>query len=627
MPPKKKSETPPKKAKTPKKKTLPRDDAHEDIPAVPVEAPDQNEIDRLEEEFLEELWFEEAQDEVPQDDLEVVPVEPAAEGGEREDVLEQPVGPDDDGDERMDVDEPPAPRGEEDALAAASGPRLRIRFVGAANPPPTPSEALQEMAAITTNWGAQYRTLRDCMPKEPKGTWLQGSTSGWTEHTCKFKTLRKLRELSDNTPNDGPAMMQQIRWRWEDRNNSGRVGKKKDEKEKNLRHDLRSMISGERWTQADVQKSKKKRAANGGAAPAAKRPRPSRNDSQRPSQDDEDDSSSGSDLIPHDGPAGGGEKTAAIAKKNGKAPTTGAASNAIQATVLTESQRGRALSDIYINWGIHSVYLSFPLALFQAGIASDTAIDLRVLARLLDLSNLHTGLTQGLAIRNRLVAQIQDRWRPASSVDEALALLAQFGGPTQATARTPGRPMTRATMANAGASTSMRERGQAAPVPTLGTTRLSAAEMLARQTRSDDGPRGQPMVRPGDRAARGNALPPNRLSSFSRNMLPTPGRHDPLTQLGGQRPSLAGNMVAPSDLRVLLRAAEHDATRADEQAAADMHRYEHSVLTAVDRHREVERIRGMVAQEDGGAEGEGRGKNGDDWEGGAQDDGNGKKKK
>jgi len=467
----------------------------------------------------------EALDEEPPDDLEDELIEFAAEEGEREGEVapDHPVRPDDDGGERMDVDEPSAPRGEENTPAAASGPRLRIRFIGAANPPPTPSEARQEMAAITANWGAQYRTLRDCMPKVPKGTWLQGSTSGWTEYTCEFKTLRKLRELSDNTPNDGPAMMQQIRWRWEDRNNSGRVGKPKHEKEKNLRHDLRLIISGERWTQANVQKSKKKREDNDGGAPAAKRPRPSRTDSQRPSQDDQDDSSSGSDFIPHDGPAGGGEKTAATAKTNGKAPTTGAASNAMQATE-----------------------------------------------------------------------------------------------------RTPGRPTTRATtanLANLRGRPSISEIGRGVPLPTLGTPRLSAAEMLARQSRNDDDSRGQPMVRPGDRGARRNHPFAHNPSSFSRNMLPTPGRRDPPIQSVGQRPSLAGNMVAPSDLRVLLRAAEHDATRADEQAAADMHRYEHSVLTAVDRHREVERIRGMVAQEDGGAEGEGRGKNGDDGEGGGQDDG------
>ena len=533
MPPRK-SSTPAKKAKTPKKSTVSPDDASEDVPAVPVLAQDQNEIDRLEEEFL----LEEALDEVPQDDLEEMPVEPAAEGegeGEGEDLQEQPVEPDDDGDERMDVDELPAPRSEEDAPAAASGSRLRIRLAGAApsspaaNPPPTPSEALQEMAAITTNWGAQFRTLRDCMPREPKGTWLRGSTSGLTEHTCEFKTLRKFRKLSDQTPNDGSAMMQQIRWRWEDRNNSGRVGTKKFEKERNLRHDLRSATRGEKWTEADVQKSKKKRKENDAGAPAAKRLRSCRKDSQRPSQGDEDDSSSGSDSIRHDGPApknaDDGGKAAAIAKKNEKVPTTGAASNAMQAT----QQRS--------------------------------------------------------------------------------------GGPT-----------IRATTAIIRERPSMRELKRGVPLPTLGTTRPSASEMIGRSFGDDRSP-GEPMVRPGDRVSRENPLPPNRLSSSSRNMLPMPGRRDSPTQLGGQRPSHAGNMVAPSYLRVLLREAQHDATRADEEAAANMHRYEHSVLTAVDRHREVERLLGMVAQEDGGAEGGGHGKDGDDGKEGGQDNGSVKKKR
>ncbi|KAI4620377.1 hypothetical protein J4E80_004903 [Alternaria sp. BMP 0032] len=635
MPPRKKSETPTKKAKTPKKKTPPRDDPNEDTPAVPVVAPNQDVLDGLE----EEIMLAEALDEALPDDSEEELIEFAAEEGEREGegegLPEQPVEPDDDRDEQMDVDEPP--RGEEDAPAAVNNPPPPVSNAAAPVAAPVPAPALtdaqrvrQETDAIARNWGPGYRTLRNCIPA---GTWLKGSTEKLTEYTCEPATLQQMRELSDATPNLGKEVMKQIESRWTTRRQrTGDIGTTPVEKQKSLLQDLKWILE-EYTEQPEAQgKGKKRPAGNNGAEMSGRRKslrrsaKPNYNDldPDRLHQDEEDDSSSGSDSIPHDGPAGGAEKTAARAKQNGKAPATATGSNAMQATVLTESQRGQALSNIYINWGIHSVYLSFPLALFQAGIASDTAVDLRVLARLLDLSNLHTGMTQGLAIRNRLVAQIQDRWRPASSVDEALALLAQFGGPTHATERTPGRPMTRASAAITRGGPSMKERGQGAPLPTLDTARPSALDMIGGSF-GDDRPAGGPMVRPGDRGARGNALIQNRLSSFSRNMPSMPGRHDPPTQLGRQRPSLAGNMGPPSDLRVLLRAAEHDASRADEQAAADMHRYEHSVLTAVDRHREVERIRGMVAQEDGGAEGRGPGKDGDDGVGGGQDEGNGKK--
>ncbi|KAI4638589.1 hypothetical protein J4E93_009890 [Alternaria ventricosa] len=70
----------------------------------------------------------------------------------------------------------------------------------------------------------------------------------------------------------------------------------------------------------------------------------------------------------------------------------------------------------------------------------------------------------------------------------------------------------------------------------------------------------------------------------------------------GQRPSHPDNMGTTSDTRVLLRAARIAAARTDRDERGHLLRYEDSVLRSAARHREVERLENIMAQQKRDAE-------------------------
>ncbi|KAI4909104.1 uncharacterized protein J4E92_010713 [Alternaria infectoria] len=461
---------------------------------------------------------------------------------------------------------------------------------------PVPAPALtnvqrvrQETDAMARNWGPKFRTLRGCIPAN---TWLKGQTKDLTEHTCEPDTLKQLRKLSDATPNLGKEVRKKIESRWNTRKSkTGDIGSTPAEKQESLRDDLERILK-EYEKQAEAQGQGKKRSAGDDGKEMSERRKTLRHsakpnyndlDPHRLHQDDDDDSGSGSSIILHDGPApkkaDGGGKAAASAKQNGKAPATGTTNNATQATVLTESQRGRALSDIYINWNIYQLHLDFPRGLFPANITSDTAIDLRLVARLLDLSNLHDDSRQAFALMERIRTHLMQSFVRARSPDEALAFLAPFDRPTHAAVPTPGGPMTRATTANLRGGPPMRELERGTPLPTPGTTRLSAAEMLARQSRSDDDPPGEPMVlnaeererRRRDRELHPPTAPPLTNQSFRASQAATQSAAQPgLSRFEGGVLTIGTNWT--------LRRALNDSRQADQRIHSARRRYEQAVL-------------------------------------------------
>ncbi|KAI4614238.1 uncharacterized protein J4E87_009635 [Alternaria ethzedia] len=444
---------------------------------------------------------------------------------------------------------------------------------------PVPAPALtdaqrvrQETNAMARSWGPQFSTLSGCIPAN---TWLKGQTKDLTEHTCEPDTLKQLRKLSDATPNLGKEVRKKIESRWNTRKSkTGDIGSTPAEKQKSLRDDLERILK-EYEKQAEAQGKGKKRSAGDDGKEMSERRKTLRHsakpnyndlDPHRLHQDDDDDSGSGSSIILHDGPApkkaDDGGKAAASAKQNGKAAATGTANNATQATVLTESQRGRALSDIYINWNIYQLHLDFPRGLFPANITSDTAIDLRLVARLLDLSNLHDDSRQAFALMERIRAHLMQSFIRARSTDEAIAFLAQFDGPTHAAVPTPGGSTTRLTTAI-----------------TRGGRRLSAAEMLARQSTIDDDSRGEPLLLTFEERERRRRdrerYPPTAPLLTNQSFRASQDATQPAAQLGLSR--FEGGVLTIGSIWTLRRAL-NDSRQADQRIHSARRRYEQAVL-------------------------------------------------
>ncbi|KAI4639531.1 uncharacterized protein J4E78_010858 [Alternaria triticimaculans] len=365
---------------------------------------------------------------------EEVPVEPAAEIGEGEEVSDHPARPHDDVHDNeagppVANELPPPSRSDADAPAAASGPRLRLRLPAGGAAPPTPAaipptiltDHQREMAAVTTNWGPDYRTLRDCIKAN---TWFKGSIVNLTEETCEIETLRKLRELSDKTPNDGAKMKEQMDFHWRQRDKQGRVGGTKLEKQENLREDLQLLIDGKRMKEGDIQ-TYKGRPKDDGDASARKRndngrtPDASTKRVRKTPQDDDDESSSEDSTIPRNGLA-----TAPKGKGKGKERATEVTSDDTEVIPLTRRQRDEALGRIYDNWELTS---DQPLTQFLPGLllppdmTDDSLIDGRILARIRDLSNVTRG--QALFVREALASAMNDF--VGENVEQVLDLLAQ----------------------------------------------------------------------------------------------------------------------------------------------------------------------------------------------------------
>ena len=435
---------------------------------------------------------------------EEVPVEPAAERGEGEEVSDHSARPDDDVHDNeagppVANELPPLLRSDADAPAATRAPLLRPRLPAggaappppAAIPPPSLTDHQREMAAVATNWGSEYPTLRDCIKAN---TWFKGSIVNLTEETCEIETLRKLRELSDKTPNGGATIKEQMDFHWRQRDKQGRVGGTKLEKQENLREDLQSLIDGKRMKEEDIQ-TYKGRPKEDGDASARKRnaggktPDASKKRVRETPHDDDDGSSSGDSTIPHDGPA-----AAPKGKGKGKERATEVPSDDTEITPVTRGQRDEALGWIYDNWELTS---DQPLTQFLPGLllppdmTDDSLIDGRILARIRDLSNVTRG--QAFFVREALAGAMGDF--VGENVEQVLDLLARVRAQLQETIRALER-----------ASEEARAREQAAGpsrgamLPGLGVAGPSApsssAVIMPRPPQPSQAPT-QPVAQPG----------------------------------------------------------------------------------------------------------------------------------
>jgi uncharacterized membrane protein len=431
----------PVKIMTPKKKKLRPSHADDaEVPVVQVNAPEDDEIDVEDDEGVYE-------DE-----------EMGVAGYDRNNPSNQIQDEDEEGAEVL-IESDDDVVGESGANDTAPGGDA------AAPPPPALTEMerrRQEMAVITTNWGSDFGTLRDCIPG---ATWCKGTTKHLTEESCEVDTLSKFRELSGKTQNKGKIMREQIGFRWRKREKRGEVGDNEAIKQRNLREDLQLLIDGDMMEEKDIPKKKGRTpSVPDSRTSAAKRMKRRETDPSQPPQDDQDSSSSDSDSIPPNDPA-----VAPTSKRRGKQKASEATSNDPETRRLTRGQRDLLLGQIYVNWDIDSLFYFLPALLLPPDINDDSLIDGRILTRLRHLSDVTAG--QGIFVQEAMRSEMNDMH--TESTEQVLELLARVRDQIHATTRALDRASAEARARAAAAGSSRGVLG-----PTLGVAGPSGSSSV-----------------------------------------------------------------------------------------------------------------------------------------------------
>ncbi|KAH6865451.1 hypothetical protein BKA58DRAFT_221402 [Alternaria rosae] len=477
---------------------------------------------------------------------------------------DHPTEPDDD------VPDEPLPACDADASAAADDPPppppVDHAAAPAAAPIPAPAltdaqRVIQEMAAITTNWGPEFRDLRDCIPAK---TWLKGKTEHLTEKSCEPDTLHQLRKLSNVTRNLGKEVKKKIGLRWTGRKKkTGDIGSESDEKQRSLREDLKRIREEYTTAEDDEDEDEEpekptKRNANG------KTPDRTTKRLRKSTQDDEDEYSSGESNIPHDGP--GAESKL---KGKGKDKATEVPSDDTEAIPSTHGQRDLALGQIYHNWEMASdepLVRFLPALLLPPDMTDESLIDGRILARLRDLSNVTAG--QRVFVQEALLSEMADFM--GENVERVLDLLARVRVQIQETIRVLERASEEA---RAGEQAVGPSRG--ALLPTLGAARPSIYDAMG----GGDGPLGQPMLLTEDERARARRArelyPPTAPPLPNRLFQASQARTQPAAQPGLSRFE-SGVLIIGSSWT--LRRALDDSRQADQCIQTARRRYEQAVL-------------------------------------------------
>jgi hypothetical protein len=519
----------PVKIMTPKKKKLrPSHADNAELPAVQVTAPEDDKIDVEDDEWVYE-------DE-----------EMGTAGYDRNNSFNSIQDEDEEGAERLIESD--------DDLAGELGANDAAPRGGAAAPPPPALTEVerrrQEMAAITTNWGSDFGTLRDCIPP---ATWCKGTTKHLTEESCEEDTLSKFRELSSKTQNKGKIMKEQIGFRWRKREKRGEVGDSEAIKQRNLREDLQLLIDGEMMKEGDIPRKKGRTPSDPDSrTSAAKRMKRTETDPSQPPQDDQDSSSLGSDSIPPKEPT---------SKGKGKKKDSSAPSDNNETRRLTRRQRDMLLGQIYVNWETDSLFHFLPALLLPPDITDDSLIDRRILTRLRDLSDVTAG--QGIFVQEAMRSEMDDMH--AENTEQVLELLAQVRDQIHATTRELDRAS-----AEARARTAAAGPSRDALVPALGVAGPSGSGAV-RNTVS------QPRLQTVQDVARlhGTATPSLGAVGLVGNPSPPQAPTQPDEQPGLSR---SENHVPAREAGWALRNALDEQRQADQRVDTARRRLESAVL-------------------------------------------------
>ncbi|KAI4950260.1 hypothetical protein J4E91_004917 [Alternaria rosae] len=316
---------------------------------------------------------------------------------------------------------------------------------GLQDTPEQAKERTRATAIITTNWGQAFSTMQNWMHDN---TWLKGETERLSEQTCEMETIRAFRTLSQNTPNRGQEVKDQIQQyyllRWYNTTKTTPIGSTKPEKEKNIRADLGKLSAGRFIPEANWKENKTKRPrAEKVSGKKAKPRKKSKKDvsSEEPDQDGSDRSNPDKDEEgeeeedeprppPHPKPAAKPARNEAVdgtkprtrsevkkreekvGKENNNAKeaeddndTASIISEPPQVkTIHTPEDKDMALIRIYSNWQIDSLHRDFPAMLRGADsdAPEDTGIEDVIVELLRDLSERFPTKRQSEKIREEL---------------------------------------------------------------------------------------------------------------------------------------------------------------------------------------------------------------------------------
>ncbi|KAI4643320.1 uncharacterized protein J4E79_011260 [Alternaria viburni] len=326
---------------------------------------------------------------------------------------------------------------------------------GAEPPGDTQAEAQERTQAIATiiaNWGQAFSTMTSWMHAD---TWLQGSTEKMTEFTCDMTTIRAFRDLSINHPNQGQEVKDQIEQYYIRRyHGSGPIGNTKEKKMGYICEDLQKLLGNNFIDQAKFKVNNTKKRPAAGKGPGKKqaaRKKTKKNNTTASNDQDEDHTITSEveeedTVVPESDEAEDDEPPAAPNPKPATKPVNDGAvnefrrrlrshgkdevekgaqqtgkegSNASEAdddtssifseapeaqTIHTREDKDAALSQIYSNWGIHSLHRDFP-AILRGGdldAPEDTGIEDVIIELLRDLSERFPTKRQGKKISEEL---------------------------------------------------------------------------------------------------------------------------------------------------------------------------------------------------------------------------------
>ncbi|RYO39243.1 hypothetical protein AA0111_g1777 [Alternaria arborescens] len=286
----------------------------------------------------------------------------------------------------------------------------------------------QALAAIRKNWNIEH--VHDILTEE---TWLTGplKLQHVSDDTWELATLLKFQQLSEQTKAMNKKMKEQFVLFWDKRRHTGgnrKIGRTGEEKEVNLRDDIRRLFKGDR-IDPETHKETIVKAKNDGNRSGSKKRKSAgamkRNGEGEPEQEVDDNG---------------------FMKNESKRPRKNEQQPGIQGPQIktrSSTQRDMTLDLIYRNWNIASLLDLIPSRLTPAGVRSDADFDSAIVAGLLVLSNLTNTQERRTAVRQEFENAIG--WSSRPSVDNVLSLIARiiarFRPTEQPESNIDGRPL------------------------------------------------------------------------------------------------------------------------------------------------------------------------------------------
>jgi len=274
---------------------------------------------------------------------------------------------------------------------------------------PVAYQRAQALAAIRKNWNMKH--VQDILTED---TWLTGSLKPQdiSDETWELATLLRFQHLSEQTKGMNKEMKEQFVLFWKKRKHTGgnrKAGRTGEEKQVNLRDDIRRLSKGDR-IDPETRKETIVKAKNDGNRSESKKRKSAgvtkRNGEGEPEQEVDDNG---------------------FMKNESKRPRQNEQQPEIrgpQIKTRSSRQRDMSLHLIYRNWNITSLLDLIPSRLTPAGVRSDADFDSAIVAGLLVLSNLTNTQERRGAVRQEFENAIG--WSSRPSVDNVLSLIARI---------------------------------------------------------------------------------------------------------------------------------------------------------------------------------------------------------